>query len=417
MPPMITPVPNAPRNSWYEKRKHKRIPKRAESKKYLDAFYTGGVVVLTPPVITSLVVAPTPIQVGVPLVATVTYTGNPHDAVPVWRWYNAAGLIVGVTTNGYTPVLSDGTIRVEVDVATTQGSDTETTGTFPVYPVSDANALAYIAAMVPAPTSQRAVIINQTVAALKATGVYPLLDQLNLYKNSHSQQAALLDVINPTRTSTVVNVPVFTTADGFVMSGASSCVQMAGLPDAGANFSQNSAHEAVWTDQVGSSTGAFSLCGTISSGAGASRLIAAISTGTPQWGVNIPGAPNTAPYVPTGRGGGWCMNRSGASAQQLYKDGEKIADSVIASNAPRAAGHTIGRQVSTYNVVDKFKAASLGGSLTAQQWIAFNNIMNQYFSDIPPTLEMLNTVTNNQAVWNGWPVTTNVVINNQAVWN
>lgn len=38
---MGTPVLNTPRHSWYQKRNHVRIPKQAESKKYLDADWVG----------------------------------------------------------------------------------------------------------------------------------------------------------------------------------------------------------------------------------------------------------------------------------------------------------------------------------------------------------------------------------------
>lgn len=39
---MLSPVTNEPRHPWYQKRNHVRIPKRAESKKYLDAAFVGA---------------------------------------------------------------------------------------------------------------------------------------------------------------------------------------------------------------------------------------------------------------------------------------------------------------------------------------------------------------------------------------
>lgn len=46
---MRAPVLNQPRNGWYQKRKHRRIPKRAESKKYLDAYFTDVNAGIIPP--------------------------------------------------------------------------------------------------------------------------------------------------------------------------------------------------------------------------------------------------------------------------------------------------------------------------------------------------------------------------------
>jgi len=49
---MQDPVLNEPRHPWYQKRNHVRIPKIAESKKYLDEAYVGGAALLvgsTPP--------------------------------------------------------------------------------------------------------------------------------------------------------------------------------------------------------------------------------------------------------------------------------------------------------------------------------------------------------------------------------
>ena len=39
--PMNNPVPNTPNNLWYQKQHHVRIPAAAESKAFLDAYYTG----------------------------------------------------------------------------------------------------------------------------------------------------------------------------------------------------------------------------------------------------------------------------------------------------------------------------------------------------------------------------------------
>jgi len=36
---MIYPVPNTPDNPWYQKRYHNKIPKKAESKAFLDTLY------------------------------------------------------------------------------------------------------------------------------------------------------------------------------------------------------------------------------------------------------------------------------------------------------------------------------------------------------------------------------------------
>lgn len=134
---MITPTPNNKINAWREKRNHVRIPKKAESKKWLDAYYTGQNDTPAPPVNVSIpVISGTP-SVGSTLTcSTGVWTGNP---VPTYAylWRRDGIAISGGTLSTYVATEADvgANLYVDVTATNTEGSAVAYTTAFgPITP-------------------------------------------------------------------------------------------------------------------------------------------------------------------------------------------------------------------------------------------------------------------------------------------
>lgn len=121
-------------------------------------------------------------------------------------------------------------------------------------------AVAIIGAMSPAPNAARQSLINTTVIALKAAGLPPKIDSLQVYA-AHADQPARLDWMNPSRVATAVNSPTFTVDRGFAGDGLTSYVDTNYNPvTAGVNYTLNSAMVGIRmnsdpTARAGSNTG------------------------------------------------------------------------------------------------------------------------------------------------------------------
>lgn len=111
------------------------------------------------------------------------------------------------------------------------------------YSFTNAEAAAVVAAMSVAPDDTRKGVIDTLVGALKAAGLWTLLDLL-FVPAAHDEQAGRLNWKSPGNfTLTAVNSPVFTTDRGFKPNGTTS--RLTTTWDAatnGVNFTQDSAH-------------------------------------------------------------------------------------------------------------------------------------------------------------------------------
>jgi len=112
----------------------------------------------------------------------------------------------------------------------------------------DSKSSAIFAAMSPAPSGARKLVIDTYVRALTSSSIWTELDRLFVLA-AHSQQAALIDWIHPTGTGAqAVNSPTFTTDRGFAGNAVDSYVRTNFTPSVGGvKYTQDNASIAVWS--------------------------------------------------------------------------------------------------------------------------------------------------------------------------
>ena len=199
------------------------------------------------------------------------------------------------------------------------------------YSYTNAEAATLVAAMSSAPDDTRKGVIDTCIGAIKTAGVWTKLDCLWI-RAAHDSQAALLDW-KRLSDSTAVNSPTFTTDRGFTGDGSTSYINTNFTPSTdGVNYIRDSA-----------SMGAYLNAGTDTAVSGPNSI--GVSTASHQariepWRSSTPGATvrsrvNTLTATTVGtvttRYGLTAINRSGGSAEQVYRNGSSIGTSAVAS--------------------------------------------------------------------------------------
>jgi hypothetical protein len=93
--------------------------------------------------------------------------------------------------------------------------------------------------------------VSSLIVKLKNGGVWSSLDRLWLFAAENSTQA-LVDLVTRS-TATAVNSPTFTAMQGYAGNGSTSYINTSYNPSVGPQYTQNSAHYAVW-QRIGNST-------------------------------------------------------------------------------------------------------------------------------------------------------------------
>lgn len=227
--------------------------------------------------------------------------------------------------------LNPGTLTASLvltDTAANEGSPATDTATLSAagYTFTNAEAEAYVAEFDVEPSDGwKEAIDIVLVGGLKTAGLYAKADYFRVGANVDSQ-AATLDLIDPTRAATLVNSPTFTAKSGFAGNGTTSYVSEAFTPSTDVvNASQNSLCYGLYIDggTDSASTGKVTGC------EGSGGVTLAIypwyqNTGSAEVGglINC-GADSRAGNVATAYGL-TTINRSGASAVQIYRNGSSL---------------------------------------------------------------------------------------------
>lgn len=187
----------------------------------------------------------------------------------------------------------------------------------------DADASALFARWGTDPGSTRKQLYSDCIAGLKSDSVWSLIDEVQLY-GAHTQADGLLgwkNVVN----ATLVNSPTFTTDRGVAGDGSTSYINTGFQPSTlGVNYTTNSAcFGAYFNAGTDTADNAAIACG-CSDGSDVSRFYPRRVGDTIRFGVNqATGASDTTGTVAT-RLGLTMINRSGASAVEVYRNGSAV---------------------------------------------------------------------------------------------
>lgn len=203
----------------------------------------------------------------------------------------------------------------------------------------------------------RQTIVDALIVGLKADGIFAKLDRLWLFA-AENTQSALIDIIADAQ-ATAVNSPTFTVDRGF--TGASTALidtNFAPTTAPSPHYVRNSGSLMFWSNKSASDTE-----GAASSSASDSYIYPN-QAGTAFFGVNESSFTLTA-SVSDGLGL-YHANRSGASAQQAYKNGASVATNSQAS-IPVTAGNM--RFLKTFNTFwgGQGSAGGIGESLSSAE--------------------------------------------------
>jgi len=101
---------------------------------------------------------------------------------------------------------------------------------------------AYIAAMTVRPTSAIANVYNTLIKSMISSGIWDKLACLELYYTAHTEQAGLLNVVNPAETGRAVNTPTWEQIKGYTTNGSTNYVDTGFQPtDDGMKYKRNNA--------------------------------------------------------------------------------------------------------------------------------------------------------------------------------
>lgn len=188
---------------------------------------------------------------------------------------------------------------------------------------------AFLARLSGSPDNTHKTAYCTLIDGLVTDGVWSKLDALYMFA-ADSSANALLNLVSATGNATNVGA-TFTVDTGFAGNGSSTYVNTTVDPSTLAQFSQNSGHFSLWgNSSTASNNGlrsgylnaAASSGSDLGTGAGANQSIGVI---------NGSGAVGSG-----GTGNGpkhYLINRSGASAQQMYVNGANVASNTAASSA------------------------------------------------------------------------------------
>ncbi|MBZ9674559.1 hypothetical protein [Mesorhizobium sp. ES1-1] len=238
----------------------------------------------------------------------------------------------------------------------------------------DQASAALFARMTTPPTAARAALIDTMVKALKAAGIWDKMDALYVMAAADSQSAGL-NWKSSSYTLSPVNSPTFTTDRGYRSDGVTAYLETnCAVGTIGGQFSQNSAHAAVWinTDQA----------------------VDLRDMGTPFMGVNSRNSTNglgvalnaaetiVAAAASDARGYSGGLRNNSASID-IYKNGALLGNRLVASAAMTTETvHICKRNGNPSPTTRRVAVGHFGSALTPQNFADAYTIFNTYLTAV-----------------------------------
>jgi hypothetical protein len=226
--------------------------------------------------------------------------------------------------------------------------------------IYDPAASALFAAMTTPPAAARKAHINAVIAALKAAGVWPLIEILYVMA-AHDGQAARLNWKSPGNfTLSPQNAPTFTIDRDYQGDGATSYLDTGwDFVNNGAVISQNNRALGLWSrtpDQMPTGTDI-----------GASDTTLGIRNSLDQLGLRV-GAASSANLTNTDGSGWFFVQRTGAAASEAFRNNISLGTSATASTALGNPDlRLLGRSSGTLFSIRKQSIGMVSASMSAPQ--------------------------------------------------
>ena len=297
-------------------------------------------------------------------VATSTTAGDLTVARPVAASTSALSGAAGALT--VTKGLSAATSAPAVAVGTLTAGGGE-----------DADAASYLDAQTTPPSSAERSLVDALVKGLKTDGDWASSDWILLLA-SETAQAARLNLRNPTKSASAVNLPVFTANRGYAGDAASSYLDLGEVFNAAGNgYALNSATVGVWCNAQGAATGVKAQVGNT---ANSPRM--AISprsaAGNETFQIND-SAVDVLQVSTLSRTGHRTASRTGSAVKRGFYNGSRVADLTTASSNVNATNGCLLRSATAYTD-DRLSAFYSGAGLSDAAVARIHARLNTYLT-------------------------------------
>ena len=230
---------------------------------------------------------------------------------------------------------------------------------------------ALVARMAVPPSAARRSLIDQLIAGLKGDGVWAKLDWLTLTA-AHDAQAARLNW-RAAKVMSAVNTPVFTVDRGYAGDGATSYLDCGEPPQAGGQFTQNSATIGIWCNAPGT------VDGRVLAGASSRTFLTGRSGGSPAHRVNSTVNSSAGSNSWTGHR---AAVRTSASAVTVYRDGAVDGTAATPSATPETANLTLLSWTGSAHTDARVSAAYAGAAMSTAEIAAIHGRLATYLAAI-----------------------------------
>lgn len=248
-------------------------------------------------------------------------------------------------------------------------------------PVYDVDALAAFAAMTAQPIDADKQRYSDLIAGLKTLGIWASLDWLCVFA-AHDPQAAKLNLRNPAKSMTSVNLPTFTPYRGYTGDGSTSYLDF-GEPFAfsGANFTQNNGAITAYCNQAGAATGLKPhISSGASSGNGRSAILVRNSAGTNTFALNATASTSYAGEA-TALGFRSAL-RQHLSSVRMRRNGVQVGSESDVSATPHTGSSAKMLRRTTDYSDDRMALGSFGAGRTDEQDTGFYNLALAFLTPI-----------------------------------
>lgn len=238
-------------------------------------------------------------------------------------------------------------------------------GILPLYDSSTYTWVDAVAAAGGSVSTSRQTLVNDLIVGLKADGVWAKLDRLWIFAAENAKSALIdLKALDP---AVVAGSPTYTADRGVIATDSNNLQSNYNVATNAVNFVQNSAHIACWAlNCVAQGQPLVTVAGY-----GSQHIFPSLS-GTTYARINDSGSGVTAPAILDGL---WLGNRTNSTSCQTYKDGVIFHDETLGSVA-------VGSAVFLPAFFGTCSAASIGGSFTSTQQLAFYNRLRTYMTAV-----------------------------------